>query len=282
MKAKTIMVVGTASSVGKSLLTAAFCRIFRRRGWSVAPFKSQNMSLYSFVTPEGDEMARAQAVQAEAAGIPPSVLMNPILLKPSSDRRSRVFVRGRAEAELAAPDYYAVKDRWRPVVLESFHTLAERHQAVIIEGAGSPAEINLLEGDFVNLGLAAEIGAPALLVGDIERGGVFAALYGTVQLLPPRERAMIKGLAINKFRGEPAVLEPGLRRLEELLGLPVLGVIPYERFALEEEDSLSDHPPGNDPPLTFDQKEREYERLADLVEASLPFEKILGIMGSAD
>ncbi|MDR2935321.1 MAG: cobyric acid synthase [Candidatus Adiutrix sp.] len=240
MPALTLMVVGTASSAGKSLLVTALCRLFRRRGWSVAPFKAQNMSLNSFATSEGGEIGRAQAAQAEAAGLPPSVLMNPILLKPTTNRKSQVIVLGRVEADLAAPDYYAVKDRWRPVVLESFRTLAGRHQAVIIEGAGSPAEINLLEGDFVNLGLAAEIGAPALLVGDIDRGGVFAALYGTVQLLPPRERAMIKGLVINKFRGELAILEPGLRRLEGLLDLPVLGVIPYEKFALDEEDSLTD------------------------------------------
>ncbi|MDR2726228.1 MAG: cobyric acid synthase [Candidatus Adiutrix sp.] len=240
MPALTLMVVGTASSAGKSLLVTAFCRIFRRRGWSVAPFKAQNMSLNSFVTPEGGEIGRAQASQAEAAGLPPSVLMNPILLKPTTNRKSQVIVRGRVEADLDAPDYYAVKGRWRPVVLESFRVLAGRHQAVIIEGAGSPAEINLMEGDFVNLGLAAEIGAPALLVGDIDRGGVFAALYGTVQLMPPRERAMIKGLVINKFRGDPTILEPGLQRLEELLGLPVLGVMPYAKFALDEEDSLTD------------------------------------------
>jgi len=240
MPALTLMVVGTASSAGKSLLVTALCRIFRRRGWSVAPFKAQNMSLNSFVTSEGGEIGRAQAAQAEAAGLPPSVLMNPILLKPTTNRKSQVIVRGRVEADLAAPDYYAVKDRWRPVVLESFRELAGRHQVVIIEGAGSPAEINLMEGDFVNLGLAAEIGAPALLVGDIDRGGVFAALYGTVQLLPSLERATVKGLVINKFRGELAILEPGLKRLEELLGLPVLGVIPYEKFALDEEDSLTD------------------------------------------
>ena len=240
MTALTLMVVGTASSAGKSLLVTALCRLFKRRGWSVAPFKAQNMSLNSFVTPEGGEIGRAQAAQAEAAGLPPSVLMNPILLKPTTNRKSQVIVRGLLEADLAAPDYYAVKDRWRPVVLESFQTLAKRHQAIIIEGAGSPAEINLLEGDFVNLGLAAEVGAPAILVGDIDRGGVFAALYGTVQLLPPREQSMIKGLVINKFRGEQAILEPGLRRMEELLGLPVLGVIPYEKFALDEEDSLTD------------------------------------------
>ena len=240
MPALTLMVVGTASSAGKSLLVTALCRLFRRRGWSVAPFKAQNMSLNSFVTAEGGEIGRAQAAQAEAAGLSPSVLMNPILLKPTTNRKSQVIVLGRVEADLAATDYYAVKDRWRPVVLEAFRSLAGRHQAVIIEGAGSPAEINLLEGDFVNLGLAAEIGAPALLVGDIDRGGVFAALYGTVQLLPPRERAMIKGLVANKFRGDISILEPGLRRLESLLDLPVLGVIPYEKFALDEEDSLTD------------------------------------------
>ncbi|GHV58050.1 cobyric acid synthase [Deltaproteobacteria bacterium] len=239
-KAKTLMVVGTASSAGKSLLVTALCRIFRRRGWSVAPFKAQNMSLNSFVTSEGGEMGRAQVAQAEAAGLAPSVLMNPILLKPTTNRKSQVIVNGFVQADLSAEEYYAYKDKLRPAVEEAFRTLAGQHQAVIIEGAGSPAEINLLAGDFVNLGMAALAGAPAVLIGDIDRGGVFAALYGTVKLLPPEDQARIKGLVINKFRGDPLILEPGLRRIEELLGIDVLGVIPYEKFALDEEDSLTD------------------------------------------
>ena len=240
MAAKTLMVVGTASSAGKSLLVTALCRVFRRRGWSVAPFKAQNMSLNSFVTPEGGEMGRAQVSQAEAAGLAPSVLMNPILLKPTTNQKSQVIVNGRIRADLSAEEYYAYKDQLRPEVEVAFRALAGRHQAVIIEGAGSPAEINLMAGDFVNMGMAALAEAPAILVGDIDRGGVFAALYGTVKLLPPADQARIKGLVINKFRGDPRILGPGLRRIEELLGIEVLGVLPYEKFALDEEDSLTD------------------------------------------
>jgi adenosylcobyric acid synthase len=280
--ALTLMVVGTASSAGKSLMVTALCRIFRRRGWSVAPFKSQNMSNFSFVTPEGGEISRAQAAQAEAAGVAPSVLMNPILLKPTTNRTSQVIVGGRVRADLSARDYYAYKDQLWPEVLAAFQTLAGRHQAVIIEGAGSPAEINLQEGDFVNLGLAARLKAPALLIGDIDRGGVFAALYGTVMLMPPPERACLKGLVINKFRGDPGILAPGLRRLEELLGLPMLGVLPYEKFDLDEEDSLTDHPVDAGPDAAAarsrDPQERDDERLADLGEAHRPFEKLLGRM----
>ena len=276
--AKALMVVGTASSVGKSLMVTALCRIFKRQGWSVAPFKAQNMSLYSFVTAEGGEMSRAQAAQAEAAGQAPSVHMNPILLKPTTNRTSQVIVSGKARADLSAQEYYAFKDQLWPEVLAAFQTLAGRHQAIIVEGAGSPAEINLREGDFVNLGLASRLKIPAILIGDIERGGVFAALYGTVKLLPPEDQACLKGLVINKFRGDLEILKPGLSRLEELLGLEVLGVLPYEEFDLEEEDSLTDRVSHKEPAYYQEVKEREYERLADLVEARLPFEKIVAIM----
>ncbi len=240
MSAKTLMVVGTASSVGKSLLVTALCRIFRNHGYSVAPFKSQNMSLNSFVTPEGHEMGRAQVSQAEAAGLTPSALMNPILLKPTTDSRSQVIVNGRVHGNMSATEYYAYKDNLRPQVQAAFEALASQYQVVVIEGAGSPAEINLMDGDFVNMGLAAMVEAPVILVGDIDRGGVFASLYGTVKLLPPADQARIKGLLVNKFRGDVRILEPGLRQLEELLGIPVLGVVPYEKFAIDEEDSLTD------------------------------------------
>ncbi|KXS55712.1 MAG: hypothetical protein AMR96_06775 [Candidatus Adiutrix intracellularis] len=240
MTTKSLMVVGTASSVGKSLLVTAFCRIFKRHGWSVAPFKSQNMSLNSFVTAEGHEIGRAQATQAEAAGLPPSALMNPILLKPTTNKKSQVIVNGQVEAHLSAKEYYTAKNHFIPHVMAAFNTLASRHQAVIIEGAGSPAEINLTKDDFVNMGLAALTGAPVILTGDIDRGGVFAALYGTVKLLPAADQARIKALIINKFRGDLKILEPGLRQIETRLRLPVLGVIPYEKFALDEEDSLTD------------------------------------------
>lgn len=238
--AKTLMIQGTGSSVGKSLLVAALCRLFRRQGVRVAPFKSQNMSLNSFVTTEGHEMGRAQVTQAEAAGLPPSALMNPVLLKPCGNRTSQVIVNGQARATMTAREYYAFRHTLREDVMRAFTALADRYDLVIIEGAGSPAEINLRENDIANMGMAAMAEAPVLLVGDIDRGGVFASLYGTVKLLEPDEQRRIQGLVINKFRGDPGILDPGLRRLEGLLGLPVLGVLPYGEFHIDEEDSLTE------------------------------------------
>lgn len=246
MRARTLMIQGTGSSVGKSLITAGLCRLFSRQGLHVAPFKSQNMSLNSFVTREGHEMGRAQAVQAEAAGIEPSALMNPVLLKPSADHVSQVIVNGRVRAVMSAREYYAFRHGLRDEVMQSFDTLAARHDLIIIEGAGSPAEINLRENDLANMGMAAMADAPVLLVGDIDRGGVFASLYGTVKLLEPHEQRRVRGLIVNKFRGDVGILEPGLRQLEDLLGLPVLGVLPYRRFLIDEEDSLTDRL-GNSP-----------------------------------
>jgi len=240
MSARNLMVVGTASSAGKSLMVTALCRIFKNHGFSVAPFKSQNMSLNSFVTPEGHEMGRAQVSQAEAAGLTPSALMNPILLKPTTNQKSQVIVNGKVYGNMSAVEYYEFKDNLRPQVKAAYDALAARHDLVIIEGAGSPAEINLMDNDFVNMGMAAMVEAPVLLVGDIDRGGVFAALYGTVKLLPPEDQARIKGLIVNKFRGDVKILEPGLRQIESLLDIPVLGVIPYGKFAIDEEDSLTD------------------------------------------
>ena len=240
MTAKPLMVVGTASSVGKSLLVTAFCRIFKRHGFSVAPFKSQNMSLNSFVTPEGHEMGRAQVSQAEAAGLAPSALMNPILLKPTTNSKSQVIVNGKVYGNMSAVEYYAFKDNLRPQVQAAFDELSSRYDVVVIEGAGSPAEINLMDNDFVNMGMAAMAQAPVLLVGDIDRGGVFASLYGTVKLLPPDDQARIQGLIVNKFRGDAKILEPGLRQIEDLLDIPVLGVVPYGKFAIDEEDSLTE------------------------------------------
>ena len=239
-KAKRLMVQGTASSAGKSLLVTALCRIFRRKGFAVAPFKSQNMSLNSFITEEGLEMGRAQVAQAEAAGVEPSALMNPILLKPGSDHRSQVIVKGRVYATMDAREYYKMRHTLRPAVLDAFNQLAARHEYIFIEGAGSPAEINLRENDLANMGVAGLTDSPVILVGDIDRGGVFASLYGTVKLLEPDEQKRIRGLVINKFRGDAAILEPGLRQLEDLLGIPVLGVLPYLDITLDEEDSLAE------------------------------------------
>ena len=239
-KAKCIMVQGTMSGAGKSLLCAALCRIFAQDGWRVAPFKSQNMALNSFVTRDGLEMGRAQVVQAQAAGVEPDVRMNPILLKPSSDIGSQVIVNGEVRGQMPAAEYFRRKKQLIPDILAAYNSLVEDFDIIVIEGAGSPAEINLKADDIVNMGLAKLVDAPVLLVGDIDRGGVFAQLFGTVELLEPDERARIKGLIINKFRGDVGILRPGLAMLEEKTHLPVFGVVPYLKVDIEDEDSLSD------------------------------------------
>ena len=258
-QAKCIMVQGTMSGAGKSLLCAALCRIFRQEGLRVAPFKSQNMALNSFVTREGLEMGRAQVMQAEAAGVTPDARMNPILLKPSSDTGSQVIVNGQVRAQMNAAEYFAYKKRLIPEILAAYDSLASEYDLIVIEGAGSPAEINLREGDIVNMGLAELVDAPVLLAGDIDRGGVFAQLYGTVALLAPAERARIKGLIINKFRGDVSLLTPGLAELEEKTGVPVLGVVPYLRVDVDDEDSLA-------PALT----RRDVHRPIDIAVVRLP------------
>ena len=240
MRGKVIMLQGTGSSVGKSMLCAALCRIFREDGLKVAPFKSQNMALNSFATKEGLEMGRAQVVQAQAAGVEPHVDMNPILLKPTSDRKSQVIALGKPIGNMTAMEYHKYKPNLRQLVKETYDRLESRNDVVVIEGAGSPAEINLKEGDLVNMWMAEAADAPVLLVGDIDRGGVFASLYGTVMLLEPEERARIKGLIINKFRGDVAILEPGLRMIEDKLGIPVVGVVPWTDADIEDEDSVSE------------------------------------------
>ncbi|MDR1613116.1 MAG: cobyric acid synthase, partial [Planctomycetota bacterium] len=238
--AKPLMIQGTASGAGKSLLVAGLCRVFRQDGFSVAPFKSQNMALNSFVTVEGLEIGRAQAAQAEAAGVEPSALMNPILLKPTGDAASQVIVNGEVVADMGAADYYRRKSEFIPAVRQAYAALAAKYDIVVIEGAGSPAEINLRENDFVNMGMAAIADAPVLLVGDIDRGGVFASLYGTLALLEPVERARVKGLIVNKFRGDVEILRPGLAQLEKLTGAPVVGVVPWLRIDIDDEDGVSD------------------------------------------
>ena len=239
-KAKCIMVQGTMSGAGKSLLCTALCRIFSQDGYRVAPFKSQNMALNSFVTYDGLEMGRAQVVQAQAAGIEPDVRMNPILLKPSSDVGSQVIVNGEVRGQMPAAEYFKHKRELIPDILSAYNSLADEVDIIVIEGAGSPAEINLKQEDIVNMGLAKLVNAPVLLAGDIDRGGVFAQLYGTVELLEPEERARIKGLIINKFRGDVEILRPGLAMLEEKTRLPIVGVVPYIKVDVEDEDSLSD------------------------------------------
>lgn len=236
--AKRIMIQGTMSGVGKSLLCAGLCRIFHEDGFRVAPFKSQNMALNSFITKDGLEMGRAQAVQAFAAGIEPDVRMNPILLKPSSDTGSQVILHGEVQGELSAAEYFRRKKEFMPEIQKAFDSLANEFDIVVIEGAGSPAEINLKQNDIVNMGLAKMVNAPVLLVGDINRGGVFAQLYGTVALLDPHEQKRIRGLIINQFRGDEQILRPGLQMLEDRVKKPVWGVVPYTDVDLDDEDSV--------------------------------------------
>ncbi len=234
------MIQGTMSGVGKSLITAGLCRVFVRMGFRAAPFKSQNMALNSFITEEGLEMGRAQAVQAQAAGIQPSVRMNPILLKPTSDIGSQVIVNGEVVGTMTAQKYFVYKKSLIPQIREAYESLAAESDIIVIEGAGSPAEINLKKNDIVNMGMAELANAPVLLTGDIDRGGVFAQLVGTQILLTGAEQDRIKGFLINKFRGDRALLEPGLKMLFEKTGKPTLGVIPYLDVDLEDEDSLTD------------------------------------------
>ena len=240
MRGKCLMIQGTASSVGKSVLCAAFLRILRQDGLKAAPFKAQNMSLNSFATKEGLEMGRAQVTQAQAAGMEPDVRMNPVLLKPTSDRRSQVIIEGKAVASMTAMEYHQYKPELRKRIKAIYESLENEVDCVVIEGAGSPAEINLREGDIVNMSMAEAADAPVILVGDIDLGGVFASLYGTVMLLTEEERARVKGVIINKFRGDVKILEPGLRMLEERIHIPVLGVVPWMDVELEDEDSVTE------------------------------------------
>jgi adenosylcobyric acid synthase len=237
-RARSLMVLGTASNSGKSLTVAALCRIFADDGYDVAPFKAQNMSLNAAVTPDGREIGRAQAVQAECARRAAEVEMNPILLKPSGERRSQVVLEGRVWNDVDAWDYHRRRTaELFPRVVAAYERLAARCELIVLEGAGSPAEINLRDGDIVNLRMAQAADAPCLLIADIDRGGAFAALTGTLALLEPAERARIRAFAITKFRGDPALLEPGLRAIEARLGIPCAGVIPWiDELGIDEED----------------------------------------------
>lgn len=259
--AKAIMIQGTMSNAGKSLIAAGLCRIFKQDGYRTAPFKSQNMALNSYITKDGLEMGRAQAVQAEAAGVEPDVAMNPILLKPTTDVGSQVIVHGVPVGNMPAKEYFVYKKQLIPEVKKAYEKLAAAYDIIVIEGAGSPAEINLKQDDIVNMGMAKLADAPVLLVGDIDRGGVFAQLYGTVSLLEEEEKARIKGMVINKFRGDKTILDPGTAMISKLCQIPVVGVVPYMDVDIEDEDSLGDQITGR--------RARE-NGLADIVVVRLP------------
>ncbi|MDD2706464.1 MAG: cobyric acid synthase [Verrucomicrobiae bacterium] len=234
-----LMVVGTMSHSGKSLAAAALCRYFARQGIRVAPFKAQNMALNSFVTREGGEMGRAQVTQARAAGVEPHTDMNPVLLKPIGNKESQIIVHGKPVGHRTARQYYRLKKRMQREAWRAYDRLAPQYELMVLEGAGSPAEINLLDKDFVNLSMAAHARAAVILVADIDRGGVFAGIFGTIMLLPEKYRRLIRGVVINKFRGDVSLLSPGIRQIERLTGIPVLGVLPFVKdLRLEEEDSL--------------------------------------------
>ncbi len=233
------------SNAGKSVIAAALCRIFKQDGYRVAPFKSQNMALNSYITKDGLEMGRAQVMQSQAAGIEPSVYMNPILLKPTTDKGSQVIVNGEVRCDMTAADYFKYKKQLIPEIMSAYNKLSEEYDIIVIEGAGSPAEINLKQDDIVNMGMAKMADAPVLLVGDIDRGGVFAQLYGTVMLLDEDEKERIKGVVINKFRGDKSILQPGLDEINNLTNKPVVGVVPYGNFDIDDEDSLSERLQNN-------------------------------------
>ena len=290
--AKVIMVQGTTSNAGKTLSVAALCRIFKQDGYKVVPFKSQNMSSNSFITKDGLEISTAQAMQAEAAGIEPDARMNPILLKPVSDKGSQVVLNGKLLKEMSARDYYNYKKDMIPHILKAYNSLAEEYDIIVIEGAGSPAEINLKEMDIVNMGMAKLVDAPVIIVGDIDRGGVFASLAGTMLLFDDEEKARVKGFVINKFRGDVNLLTPGLKMLEEITNVNVLGVVPYMNVDIEDEDSLSEAErkiaskinlanPLNDL-KDFDlkrYKEGQYDILATCFRKSIDMDKIQEITG---
>lgn len=236
---QAIMLQGTASDVGKSVLVAGLCRIFHQDGLRTAPFKSQNMALNSGITPEGKEMGRAQIFQAEAAGITPDVRMNPVLLKPTSDRKAQVVLMGKVATDMDAVSYHEYKPRLREQIISVYNSLAQEFDVLVLEGAGSPAEINLRDRDIVNMGMAEMAQCPVVLVADIDRGGVFASIYGTLALLHDHERARVKGVIINKFRGDVALLYSGIEQIEALTGVPVLGVMPWLDVDLEDEDGVA-------------------------------------------
>ena len=263
----SIMIQGTTSSAGKSLFCTGLCRIFKKKGLKVVPFKSQNMSSIFFTTADGKKISSAQALQARAAGIEPRPEMNPILLIPKTDVGSKVIILGEEKKEMKAREYFEYKKTCKPMILETFQKLEKENDIVVIEGAGSPAEINLNQNDIVNMGMAEMADAPVLLIADIDRGGVFAQLYGTVMLLPEKDRKRIKGMIINKFRGDKSLLDPGIKMIEDLVKIPVIATIPYMHLEIADEDSLIDDDKKCNTQAQSDAElEKELDKLAALIE----------------
>ncbi|MBZ2175526.1 cobyric acid synthase [Schnuerera sp. xch1] len=275
-----IMIQGTASSVGKSLMCAGLCKIFKEDGYKVYPFKSQNMSSKYYTTKEGYKISTAQTLQAIAAGLEPEPNMNPILLIPKSDNGSMVAIKGEDKEDMEAVEYFKFKNSLRSMILDTYKEIERENDIVVIEGAGSPAEINLKENDIVNMGMAEMADAPVLLVGDIDRGGVFASLYGTVKLLEPHERSRIKGLIINKFRGDKTLLDSGIKMIEDMLDIPVIGTIPYAPLELVDEDSLVDYEKEcNTNPQTEEETEMELGKLSLMLRENMDIDCVYEIMG---
>ncbi|MFW5790685.1 MAG: cobyric acid synthase [Bacillota bacterium] len=274
--AKTIMFQGTASDVGKSLFTLAICRIYSQQGYKTAPFKSQNMAADSFITKAGHEIAVAQALQAEAAESQPDVSMNPILMKPQGDNNSEIFIEGRSAGLMTAEKYYAKKDRLLGAINKSLSNLKEDFQLIVLEGGGNPAEVNLKDKDLVNMKAAEIADAPVILIADIERGGVFGSIIGTLELLEPTERERIKGIIINKFRGNPERFKEGQQYIEELTGLPVLGVMPYlDHLAIPDEDSCGQQREKLDyKEISLDERLKNYDILAEEFKKNINMEKL--------
>ena len=271
---KNIMFQGTASSVGKSTLAAGLCRLLTRQGYRVVPFKSQNMSSLAITLANGEQLSTAQWLQALACRIEPNWRMNPILLKPQAETGSEVILAGRSQGRMSAREYYQKKPAYQTVVLEAYQSLADTSDVVVIEGAGSAAEINFRQGDFVNMGLAQLVRSPVILVGDIDRGGVFGALYGTLKLLSAEDQALIKGFIINKFRGDVSLLEPAIEEFAAQLGVPCLGIVPYYPHNLPEEDSLSEAKAESDQSL-----DQSLDELADHLAAHLDIAQLKDIIG---
>ena len=276
----SIMIQGTTSSAGKSLFCTGLCRIFKKKGLKVVPFKSQNMSSIFFTTSDGKKISSAQALQAKAAGIEPRPEMNPILLIPKTDVGSKVIILGEEKKEMKAREYFEYKKTCKPMILETFQKLEKENDIVVIEGAGSPAEINLNQNDIVNMGMAEMADAPVLLIADIDRGGVFAQLYGTVMLLPEKDRKRIKGMIINKFRGDKSLLDPGIKMIEDLVKIPVVATIPYMHLELADEDSLIDDDKKCNTQAQSDAElEKELDKLAALIEENSDMDFIFKTAG---